>query len=168
MKVPPTPKGYNTVNPFIITTDARKLISFIKEVFAAEERSEAFTTDTDGLVLHAELTLGNSVILCVDSKKDWPVTPAFLQVYVEDVEQTLKKAQALGGKIITKPTDFYGDMFSRMLDPYGNLWWIYQHTTEMAWDDSASSDDTSWDASSEGLNYIHQTIMDIMPTLGKK
>lgn len=171
MKPPPAPQGYNTINPFIFTKDAQKFIEFIKKVFGAVERKEAFTLDTDGLVLHSELELGNSVLMCVDTKPDWPTTPAFIQVYVDDVEKTLSIGESLGSKIVTKPTDFYGDIFSRMLDPYGNLWWIYQHKKgEVGWDNESSNEEpqADWDTSNKSLNYIHDTIMEIMPTLGHK
>lgn len=171
MKIPPAPKGYNTINPFIFTKDAQKFIAFVKEVFGAVERKEGFTLDTDGLVLHSELELGNSVLMCVDTKPGWPTTPAFIQVYVEDVEKTLALGEGLGSKIVTKPTNFYGDTFSRMLDPFGNLWWIYQHSGEEVERASESTDDTQdadWDVSSDSLNYIHDTIMEVMPTLGDK
>lgn len=171
MKIPPAPKGYNTVNPFVFTKDAQKFISFAKEVFGAVERKEAFTLDNDGLILHSELELGNSVLMCVDTKPDWPITPAFIQVYVKDVEKTLSVGENLGAKIITKPTNFYGDTFSRMLDPFGNLWWIYQHNeAEVDWSGDSFTEDegADWDSSSDSLNYIHDTIMQVMPTLGKK
>ncbi|GDX62492.1 hypothetical protein LBMAG34_0260 [Candidatus Saccharibacteria bacterium] len=170
MKTPPAPKGYNTINPFVFTKGAQKFIEFVKEVFGAVEREDAFTLDTDGLILHSELELGNSVLMCVDTKPDWPTTPAFIQVYVDDVEKTLATGESLGSTIVTRPTDFYGDTFSRMLDPFGNLWWIYQHN-EVEVERSAERPDADqsaeWDASSDSLNYIHDTIMQVMPTLGK-
>jgi PhnB protein len=119
------PEGYNSINPFIITKGAIKFIRFLEEVFGAKEVKEAYTMDTDGLLLHAELKFGNSTIRIADTKEGWPFTPSLLQIYVEDVEKTLKRAEELGSKIVTRPTDFYGDIFSRFVDPWDNLWWVY-------------------------------------------
>lgn len=162
------PEGYNTINPFIITTDALKFIGFLENVFEMEEVNEAHTMDTDGLLLHAELRVGNSTIMVADTKEGWPVTPSLLQIYVEDVEKTLQRAEELGAKIVTKPTEFYGDVFSRFLDPWGNLWWVYQHKGEMTWEENTSSDDgATWETESNELNYIHETLLETMKYLAR-
>lgn len=164
------PKGYNTLNPFIITKDALKLIDFLEEVFGAEEVKEAHTPDTDGLLLHSELKIGDSTVMVADTKEGWPFTPSLLQVYVEDVEKTLKRAEELGAKVVTKPTDFYGDTLSRFQDPWGNLWWVYQHGEEVNWEESATTGDgAAWSVEpSKELNYIHDTLLEAMKHLGKK
>lgn len=58
-----TPAEYQIVNPFIITTDALRFIEFVKSTFGAEEDMAGHTVDTDGLLLHSELTIGNSRIM---------------------------------------------------------------------------------------------------------
>lgn len=173
MHTPKTPKGYNTVNPFIITNDALKMISFLQVVFKAEEDPDARTMDADDLLLHSELTIGNSRVLVADTKPGWPNTPSLLQVYVNDVKETLKRAEKEGSHIVTEPTDFYGDVFSRFIDPWGNLWWVYQHnlqaeaTTDNWGDATESGNEASWQPSKE-MQYIHDTLLDAMKRVGKK
>lgn len=163
------PEGYNTINPFVITKDAIKLMEFLKEVFGAKEHKEAYTMDTDGLLLHAELRIGNSTIMIADTKEGWPFTPSLLQIYVEDVEQTLKRAEELGAKIVTQPTDFYGEIFSRFVDLWDNLWWVYQHNEEISWEETTNTDNNeTWDTESSELDYIHDTLLETMKRLGKK
>lgn len=163
------PEGYNTVNPFIITKEARKLIEFLIEVFGVKEVKEAHTLDTDGLMLHAEVRVGNSTIMLADTKEGWPFTPSLLQIYVEDVEKTLQRAEELGARIVTRPTDFYGDIFSRFVDPWDNLWWVYQHNEEISWEENTSTDnDATWATESRELNYIHDTLLETMKRLGRK
>jgi uncharacterized glyoxalase superfamily protein PhnB len=163
------PEGYNTVNPFIITKDAIKLIEFLEKVFGATEAQEAHTMDTDGLLLHAELKIGDSRFMVADTKKGWPFTPSLLQIYVEDVEKTLQRAEELGARVVTQPTDFYGDLFSRFVDPWDNLWWVYQHKGEINGQESTSTDDDAiWATESSELNYIHETLLETMKRLGKK
>jgi uncharacterized glyoxalase superfamily protein PhnB len=103
--IPAAPAGYATGNPFIITHDANGLIDLLKQVFGATERPEARTLDHDGLLLHAELAVGNATIMFGERKPGWPFTPSLLQVYVDDVEATLGVARQLGATVVTDPTD---------------------------------------------------------------
>jgi uncharacterized glyoxalase superfamily protein PhnB len=169
MKMPANmPEGYNTINPFVITRDARKFMGFLEKVFGAKEVKEAYTVDTDGLLLHGELRIGNSTVMVADRKEGWPFTPSLLQIYVENVDETLKRAEGSGAKIVTKPTNFYSAIFSRFVDPWNNLWWVYQHKEEMTWEENTSADDATWATESSELNYIHGTLLDAMKSLGKK
>jgi len=162
------PAGYHTINPFIITKDAPRLIEFLERVFGAKEVEEAHTVDTDGLLLHSELKIGDSTVMIADAKEGWPFTPGLLQIYVEDVEKTLRRADELGATIVTRPTDIYGDLFSRFVDPWDNLWWVYQHKPEFSWQENVSAeDDAAWDTESSELNYIHDTLLETMKHLGK-
>lgn len=178
MQIPKAPEGYNTVNPFIITRRSLELIEFLKTAFKAEEDMASHTMDEDGLLLHAELIIGNSRVAVAETKPGWPQTPSLLQVYVEDAEAVLKRAQEKGAEIVTKPTDFYGDTFSRFIDPFGNLWWVYQHNPQadagwsesgddQTWsgDESSEADAASWEPSEE-MRYIHGTLLDAMKRLG--
>ena len=163
----PVPEGYNTINPFVITREALKTIEFLKAVFDAKEDMAAHTVDTDGLLLHSELIIGNSRVLIAETKPDWPFTPSLLQVYVDDVEATLKRAEELGAKIVTKPTDFYGDVFSRFVDPWDNLWWVYRHNPQsgVSWEEDTNSTSGSWEPTKE-MQYIHDTLLEAMKNLG--
>lgn len=162
------PDGYNTINPFVITKDALAYIKFVKEVFGAEEDAAAHTMDTDGLLLHAELTIGNSRIMVADTKPTWPMTPSLLQIYVSDLEETLGRARKQGAEVVTEPTDFFGDTFSRFIDPWNNLWWVYQHNPQAdeQWDDDVAGTD-SWEPSKE-MQYIHDTLLEAMTKLRLK
>lgn len=167
MQKPKAPQGYNTVNPFIITQNALELITFLEKVFDAKEEPSAHTIDVDELLLHSELKIGDATVMIAERKPDWPRTPSLLQVYVDDVEKTLKTAEELGAHIVTKPTDFYGELLSRFEDPFGNLWWVYQHGEEQTWDAEPTTDDTSWDtAPTKELTYIHDTLLEGMKNLG--
>lgn len=167
--IPPAPDGYNTVNPFIITDKASEVITFVKEVFGGVEQSDALTYDSDSLILHSEVKIGNSIVAIADRKPDWPFTPSLLQVYVDDVEATLKKAESRGAVVVTKPTDFLGTLFSRVKDAQGNLWWIYQYTGEDDWGEAreGAADEGSWEPTKEAA-YIHDTLLEAMRGLGKK
>jgi uncharacterized glyoxalase superfamily protein PhnB len=182
--LPPVPAGSNTVNPFIVTDGAAQLIGFLTEVFEAEDVPEARTLDTDGLILHAELRVGDSLLTIADRKPDWPFTPALNRVYVDDVDAVLDRAEKLGGRIVTRPTDFFGDTLARFQDPSANLWWVYRHEPHAAqpwsedaaaeWQGDAAAESTEEGAASESswegfstpeLEYIHSTLQEAMSSL---
>ena len=128
--------------------------------------------DDDGRLLHAELAIGNATVMFGERKPDWPFTPSLLQVYVDDVEATLEVARRLGATVITEPTDFYGDTFSRFRDPWSNLWWVYRHGGQTSAGDEAGGDWTGdgaggqeWEQSSSELTYIHDTLLTAMRQL---
>ncbi len=172
--VPAAPEGYGTVNPFIIADDADGLIEFLKKVFGATERPEARTADVDGLLLHAELVVGSTTIMFADRKSDWPFTPSLLQVYVDDLDTTLEKARLLNATVVTEPTEFFGDLFSRFRDPWSNLWWVYHHrppaqdegADRADWSvDGSEADGDAWDQASPEMQYIHDTLVTALPGL---
>jgi uncharacterized glyoxalase superfamily protein PhnB len=170
MSTPRAPEGYKTVNPFIITEDATALIAFLGEVFGAEELPDARTIDVDSLLLHAEVRIGDSVVMLADRKPDRPATPGLLQVYVDDVDAALATARRLGATVVTEPTEFFGARLSRFVDPWRNLWWVYQQGDAPAewsdedWDQGTGGDGEEW--SSDELRYVNETLTTAMRMLG--
>ena len=109
------PEGYHTVTPWLITAGrTAELIDFITEVFDATELGRVGEAPRIG---HAEVRIGDSVVMLFDVP-DWPSTPAFLRLYIADDATGLKRAVALGSRIVTEPTElFWGDRVSRFADP---------------------------------------------------
>jgi uncharacterized glyoxalase superfamily protein PhnB len=114
------------LNPFVIVEDAAGLITFVSAVFGVAETVEARTPMPDGKLIHAELRFGSVNFMLVDRLDGWPLRPGLLQVWVRDVAAVLERATARGATVITEPTPFYGETtLGRMLDPWGNVWWLY-------------------------------------------
>jgi uncharacterized glyoxalase superfamily protein PhnB len=129
------PEGYHTVTPWIIGRDTDGLIRFLAEVFGAEEIGRM--TDEAGDIGHAEVRIGDSVVMMFD-KRDWPATPGFLRLYVEDAQAAHDRAVAAGGTSVTRPTHlFWGDIVGRIADPFGNLYWVQQHVEDVSEDEIA-------------------------------
>lgn len=171
MSIPTAPEGYATVNPFIITRGAEEISTFIVEVFGGTERLEARTVDVDGLLLQGEVVVGTTTIMLAERKPGWLFTPSFLQIYVDDLDATLGRATSRGARILTEPTDFFGTQFSRIQDPRGNIWWVWQHG-DMSWDEEANADAWNgdapaqdWGAVSPETAYIRDSLMEIMSNL---
>jgi uncharacterized glyoxalase superfamily protein PhnB len=126
MKV--VPDGYHTVTPWMITRGhTAALIEFVVDVF---DGAELGRMEVDGVIGHAEVRIGDSVVMMFD-RPDWPETPAFLRLYVADDGEVMRRAVARGAVVVTEPTElFWGDRVSRFRDPFGNLWWVHQRVAE--------------------------------------
>lgn len=126
------------------------------------------------MLLHLEVALGDTTIALAERKPDWPETPALLQVWVRDAAATVTAARDRGSRVVTEPTPFFGDTLARFIDPFGNLWWLYQHDPTAAewggdagWDESAGSDadaHASWEPTPE-LVAINTTLSEAMRSL---
>jgi PhnB protein len=122
-KVRPVPEGYATVTPWIISRDTARLIEFMTAAFGAEEIARV--VDENGVIAHAEVRIGDSVVMGFDARPEWPDTPAFLRLYVADCDQVYQQALLVGATSVTRPTTpFFGDRVARVRDPLGNLWWV--------------------------------------------
>lgn len=119
------PEGYHTVTPWIIVKGADALIRYLTAAFDAEEIARV--PNEDGTIGHAEVRIGDSVVMLFDAKETWSATPAFFRLYVEDGDAVYQQAIASGGTSITKMTELaFGDKVGRVRDPFGNIWWIQQ------------------------------------------
>ena len=122
-RVQPVPEGYHTVTPWIISRDTAQLIEFVKAAFGAEEIARV--VGDDGSIGHAEVRIGDSVVMMFDAKPHWPDTPAFLRLYVADGDSVFRQALQAGATSVTEMTHlFWGDRVGRVRDLFGNLWWI--------------------------------------------
>ncbi|GIF46862.1 putative glyoxalase superfamily protein PhnB [Asanoa ferruginea] len=123
------PEGYHTITPWLINREAGKLIDFLVTVFDGVELGRM---EVDGVIGHAEVRIGDSVVMLFDSRPHWPATPGFLRLYVADDAEVLRRAVGQGSTVVTEPTElFFGDRVSRFRDPFGNLWWIHQRLVDV-------------------------------------
>jgi PhnB protein len=125
-----TPDGYHSVTPWVITRDTGRFIEFTSEAFGATELARV--VDEDGVIGHAEVRIGDSVVMGFDTPAGWTETPAFLRLYVEDADATYRRALEAGATSVTEVTHlFWGDRVGRVRDPLGNLWWIQARIEEV-------------------------------------
>lgn len=131
MPVKPIPEGYHTVTPYLIVPDVEGQIAFLKEAFDAEERS--ISRDGKGRIMHAEVKIGDSVLMMGESNDNFPPMPAMLHLYLEDVDAAYERAVAAGAASLREPTDeFYGDRAGGVQDAYGNQWWLATHVEDVS------------------------------------
>lgn len=131
MAVKPIPDGYHTVTPYLVIEGAARLIDFLKAAFGAEEIFRMPGKD-EGTVGHAEIRIGDSMIMVADANEEYPARPSMIALYVEDVDATYQRAIAAGATSIKEVADqFYGDRSGGVTDASGNRWWISTHVEDV-------------------------------------
>ncbi len=132
MAVKPIPDGYHTVTPYLVVKDVEKLFEFIKEAYGGEEIYPPYRGE-DGRIMHAELRIGDSVVMMGEAGGDIPPMPSTLNMYVENCDETYRRAVDAGAVSVRKPADqFYGDRSAGVKDPGGNFWWISTHVEDVS------------------------------------
>jgi PhnB protein len=117
------PEGYSTVSPYLIVDGASRTIDFMTGVFDATEVRRF--ADPSGRIMHAEVRLGDSVIMVGDAGENWPAIDAHVHLYVADVDATYRRALAAGATSVQEPVQ-KGDEDKRggVKDAGGTTWWI--------------------------------------------
>ena len=137
-KVKAIPEGYHSVTPYLIVDGAAAAIDFYKSAFGATEvmRMPA----PGGRIGHAEIKIGDSHVMLADenaemnarSPKSVGGSPLSLLVYVENVDDTVKRAVAAGARLERAVEDkFYGDRMGAIEDPFGHQWYVGTHIEDV-------------------------------------
>ena len=117
------PQGYNSTSPYLVVNDAKATMAFLKDVFDAEPLR--VIPREDGGLRHAEARVGDSVVMFADAVDGWPALPAYVHVYVADVDAVYRRALAAGAKSVTEPVQKDdADKRGGVEDPGGTTWWI--------------------------------------------
>jgi len=125
------PEGYTTVTPWIISADTPQLLDFIAAAFDGVELSRM--ANEDGRIGHAEIRIGDAVVMALDVPAGLDPMPAFIRLYVPDARKGFAKALEAGATEVTKPTLLaFGDRVARIRDPLGNIWWLQQRVEEVS------------------------------------
>lgn len=128
--VNPVPRGYHTVTPYLTVNGVARLLDFLQQAFDATviERMDG----PDGNVMHAEVRIGDSVVMMGDAGGRYPAAPSTLYLYVPDCDALYKRAIDAGATSISEPADqFYGDRHGGVTDPSGNHWYIATHIEDV-------------------------------------
>ncbi len=114
------PDGRHTVIPRVITPKVEEMVRFVKEVFGGQGELQVHRP--------SEIRIGDSVIMISDGDGLREPAPAFLYVYVENVDETYRRAVQAGAETLELPADQpYGDRRAMVKDPCGTLWQIASH-----------------------------------------
>jgi PhnB protein len=138
MPVKPIPDEYHTITPYLYFDGAARAIDWYKRAFGARERG--VIPGPNGTIGHAELEIGDSVIMMADMPDRSPsktggTTVSFV-LYVEDVDSAFKKATDAGAKMVQPVEDkFYGDRMGTLADPFGHEWSLGTHIEDVSPDE---------------------------------
>ena len=133
------PEGFHSVTPMFMFKDARKAIEFYKRAFGAQERFAMPGPDGKG-VMHAELRIGDSIIMMGDENPQEPCksaetmggSPVSFYLYVESVDAAFAKAVEAGAKTRMPVEDmFWGDRAGTVQDPFGYSWMLATHIKDL-------------------------------------
>jgi PhnB protein len=119
-------EGLHTVTLYLHPIGAERLMGFLESAFGSVEvmRHQA----PDGMILHAKMRIGDSVIELGESRGDSKPMPTAIYLYVEDVDELYKRALQAGGVSVLPPQDQpYGDRNAWVKDPFGNIWYLATH-----------------------------------------
>jgi PhnB protein len=151
------PDGYIAVTAWLISADTAGLIDFIIKAFGGVELARMVSAD--GRIGHAEVRIGDAVVMLFDKPEGWPATPAFLRLYVPDADKAHRDALAAGASSVTAVTHLaFGDRVGRVKDPAGNIWWLQTHVEDV--DETEMNrrwSDPKWAAA---MDYVEKSLAD--------
>ena len=127
------PDAYGSVTPYLVAEGAEELLGFLQNAFGATVRGDDVMRGPDGNIGHAEVEIGDSIVMLSDVPPDGEATRAMLNVYVEDCDATYKKALAAGAESVRELEDqFYGDRSGGVRDKWGNQWYVSTHIEDVS------------------------------------
>jgi PhnB protein len=110
------PKGWHTVTPRLIVHDPAKLVRFLEDAF---EATGEYAENAPSL-----MRIGDSIVMVSGAGPRKPM-PAFLYLYVDDVDATYRRSLEAGAVSHEEPQPTpYGDRRAMVTDPCGNDWQI--------------------------------------------
>ena len=125
------PKGLFSVNPYLHPRRAEPLIGFLKRAFGAEEVAKY--ASPDGVVHHAVIRVGDSVLEMGEAHGKYEPMEAMFYLYVPNMEVVYRQALAAGATSFQEPTDQpYGDRNAGVKDAFGNKWYIATHVKDVS------------------------------------
>jgi PhnB protein len=139
--VSPIPDRLHTVTPRLVVRDGAAAIAFYGRAFGAEELGDRFT-GPDGELIHAEIQIGDSVVMITGDAADGPVrspehlggmVTCVMSLYWENVDAAWERAVSAGAEVIYPLEDqFYGERGGRLRDPFGQQWMMSQHIEDVS------------------------------------
>jgi uncharacterized glyoxalase superfamily protein PhnB len=139
MPVKPIPDGYHTITPYMTVRDAARAIEFYKQAFGAV--AKGVMNSPDGKVMHAELLIGDSVVMLADEFPEFgslsPQTTGGagmgLHIYIDGVDAAFDRAVKAGATVEMPVMDmFWGDRYGKLKDPFGHKWSIATHKADLS------------------------------------
>ena len=122
------------LTPYIVVSDARRAMDWYVEVFGAQRRGELHV-NADGTIGHAEVGIGDAVLMFAEASDLWPDVPVrapdspatfshTLHLEVDDVDASTERARRSGATVEREPADQPYGRGSVIVDPFGHRWML--------------------------------------------
>lgn len=135
--VTPIPPQYGSLTTYLVLEGCDRAIAFYEKAFGAVELSRL--PMPDGTVGHAELKIGDSILMLAEAGEHWPKTSAMIVLYVEDCDDVFARAVAAGAEVVEAVSDkFYGDRAGSLRDPFGQRWSVMTHKEDVGLEEMKS------------------------------
>ena len=122
------PEGFNTIAPYFVVEEAEVLIEFLKSAFDGVEVGRHLR---DGIIANAQIKIGDSTVMISEANEHSKVTQGSYYLYVENADESIKKAVESGGELLMEAVDMdYQDRQGGVKDPAGNTWWVSQRLVD--------------------------------------
>lgn len=141
-KAAPVPPQYGTATPHLIVSPCVDALDFYTKAFGAKVLSKM--VGPGGLIMHAEMKLGDSIVMCSDelplpgapntrkTPKSIGATTGGVMLYLKNVDAFFERAVSAGATAVMPPTDqFWGDRYGQVEDPFGHVWALATHLHDM-------------------------------------
>jgi len=141
-KVDPVPNGMHTVTPHLVCAGASDAIAFYEKAFGAKEGARLAMPD--GKIMHAAVTIGDSMIMLHDEMPEHGAlgpkarggTSVTIHLQVDNADALFERATKAGAKVIMPIADmFWGDRYGLVEDPFGHSWSIATHIKDLTPDE---------------------------------
>jgi len=130
----PEPARPGALTPYIVVSDARRALDWYAGVFGAQRRGELYV-NADGTIGHAEVGIGDAVLMLAEASGLWPDVPVrapdspstfshTLHLEVDDVDGTTERARRSGASVEREPADQPYGRGSVIVDPFGHRWML--------------------------------------------
>ena len=125
----------HSVVPYLLVERVDDLIAYCRDAF--EARLLGRLTRPDGSLMHAEVAIGDSLVMMGEPMGELGPAPAMLFVTVDDCEAVYERALAAGGESVMEVTHMHpaGERYGGVRDAHGNVWWISTTVEEVPWDE---------------------------------
>jgi uncharacterized glyoxalase superfamily protein PhnB len=128
--VNPLREGFHTITPYLLVEGATRLIGFLSTAFNAQIVDRTFRPD--GTVMHAELRIGDSMVMLGEASSEFGPMPSSIYLYVPDCDRVYQQALAAGGESVFAISNLpSGERYGGVKDPCGNIWWIATHIEDV-------------------------------------
>jgi PhnB protein len=143
-KVEAVPSQYGTASPHLIVSPCGDALEFYEKAFGAKVKFKM--PGPGGMIMHAEIKIGDSIVMFSDEMPPMPGQPANrksprnagattggVMLYVKDVDALVERAVGAGATTTMPPQDmFWGDRYAQLEDPFGHVWAVATHQRDVS------------------------------------